>query len=234
MLGRGCRANSWGSGNPSRDTNMAATSFSRTALVLASLACACTRPGTTPALVGPRDAGAALPVFEGSVAQDKLLAALRAPQNPHMAANGRSAMHVDAASSNTNDSPGPHGFRQRVQSRAFGLVGGECSTINFDRRGRVVAMCVRLSRPALVHKLSTVTGLVYLYTKRPHPRDGVEAFYLTAIDFESGETVFRILAGTGVRFDNNWAELALGPDGSAYVGVLNGLVRIADGRALRP
>ena len=86
----------------------------------------------------------------------------------------------------------------------------------------------------VVHKLSTVTGLVYLYTKRPHPEHGVEAFYLTAVDYDSGATVFRSLVGTGMRFDNNWAELALGPDGAAYVGVLNGVVRVADVAVDRP
>ena len=40
-------------------------------------------------------------------------------------------------------------------------------------------------------------------------------------------------SGTGVRFDNNWAAISLAPDGSAYVGVLNGLVRVRD-RATMP
>jgi hypothetical protein len=480
---------------------------------------ACSRRHDPPEPKGGRASQPALPVFEGSVAQDKPLAPLRTPQNPHMAPNGRCAMHVDAASSDTYDVAGPHGFRTSVQTRAFGLVGGECPTINFDRSGRLVAMCVGMRRPSLhlleatslrelarfelpkraesflrlrtamqdtsggayfylderdravvgtsegtieivalrdsaaphfevdasldvrsalalrdppdrltavlpdwegrywftgrfgvvgvvtrgaapralllqgeeiensfsvgpdgvyivsdhalyrfgldqagqprvvwragydrgtrrkvgqinqgsgttptllgeryvaiadnaeprlqvvvfrrdapvevcrvpvfapgasatenslvgygrslivennagydlfitmrggrvsspgvarveiredesgcdvvwtsaevsetvVHKLSTRTGLVYLYTKRPHPSGNLEAFYLTALDFDSGATVFRVLAGTGIGFDNNWAELALGPDGAAYVGVLNGLVRISDG-----
>jgi len=46
--------------------------------------------------------------------------------------------------------------------------------------------------------------------------------------------VFRIPTGTGVRFDNNWAAIALAPDGAAYVGVLNGLVRVRDGRPPAP
>ena len=29
-------------------------------------------------------------------------------------------------------------------------------------------------------------------------------------------------------FDNNWAELALAPDGQAYVGVLNGFLKVSD------
>jgi len=79
-----------------------------------------------------------------------------------------------------------------------------------------------------VPKLSTATGLVYLYTKRPGT-NGVDAYYFTAIDFHTGRTVFRVLAGTGMRYDNHWAAIALAPDGSAYVGLLNGLLRIADG-----
>jgi hypothetical protein len=80
----------------------------------------------------------------------------------------------------------------------------------------------------VVPKLSTQSGLVYLYTKPPHTRGHTEEFYLTALDFRTGRTVFRARSGTGMLFDNNWAELAIGPEGDAYVGVLNGLVSFAD------
>ena len=85
-----------------------------------------------------------------------------------------------------------------------------------------------------VPKLSTENGLIYLYTKRPNaPRNG-DAFYFTAIDFATGRTVYRVLTGTGMRFDNNWAAISLAPDGSAYVGVLNGLIRVRDSVASKP
>lgn len=80
-----------------------------------------------------------------------------------------------------------------------------------------------------VPKLSTATGLIYLYTKLPDAPNGSDAYYFTAIDFETGRTVYRILTGTGVRWDNNWASISLAPDGTAYVGVLNGLIRVRDG-----
>jgi hypothetical protein len=79
-----------------------------------------------------------------------------------------------------------------------------------------------------VPKLSTATGLVYLYTKLENPPEGADAYYFTALDFKTGKTVFRVLAGTGVRYDNNWAAISLAPDGTAYVGVLNGLIRVRD------
>jgi len=84
-----------------------------------------------------------------------------------------------------------------------------------------------------VPKLSTATGLIYLYTKLPNAPEGADAYYFTAVDFKTGRTVYRVLTGTGVRYDNNWAAIALAPDGTAYVGVLNGLIRVRDGAALR-
>jgi hypothetical protein len=79
-----------------------------------------------------------------------------------------------------------------------------------------------------VPKLSTATGLVYLYTKLSNAPGGSDAYYFTALDFKTGKTAFRVLAGTGVRYDNNWAAISLAPDGTAYVGVLNGLIRVRD------
>jgi hypothetical protein len=83
-----------------------------------------------------------------------------------------------------------------------------------------------------VPKLSTATGLVYLYTKLKDPPEGIDAYYFTAIDFETGRTAYRVLTGTGVRYDNNWASISLAPDGTAFVGVLNGLIRVRDQRRL--
>jgi hypothetical protein len=77
--------------------------------------------------------------------------------------------------------------------------------------------------PSVVPKLSLANGLVYTYTKPPRS-DGTDAWYLTALDFRSGRTVYRRLAGTGVGFNNNYAPVTLAPDGTAYVGVLGGVV----------
>ncbi|TGB14587.1 hypothetical protein E2651_05640 [Streptomyces sp. MZ04] len=51
---------------------------------------------------------------------------------------------------------------------------------------------------------------------------------LTAVDFRTGETKWKRLAGTGIAYDNNWAPVTLGPDGTVYVGVFNGLVAVRD------
>ena len=81
--------------------------------------------------------------------------------------------------------------------------------------------------PSLVPKLSLENGLVYLYTKEADPR-GDDPWYLTAVDFRTGKTVWKRLAGKGLGFNNNYAPVTLGPDGTAYVGVIGGLVALRD------
>ena len=55
-----------------------------------------------------------------------------------------------------------------------------------------------------------------------------DAWYLTALDFASGRTVYKRLGGEGLGFNNNYAPVTLGPDGTAYVGTLGGLVALRD------
>jgi hypothetical protein len=81
--------------------------------------------------------------------------------------------------------------------------------------------------PSVVPKLSLANGLVYTYTKPPR-EDELDAWYLTAIDFHTGSTVYSRLAGTGFGHNNNFAPVTLSPDGSAYVGVLGGITRYVD------
>jgi hypothetical protein len=82
--------------------------------------------------------------------------------------------------------------------------------------------------PSAVPKLSLANGVVYAYTK-PARTDGVDAWYLTALSFRTGTTVYQRLAGTGLGFNSNYAPISVGPDGTAYVGVLGGLALLRDG-----
>lgn len=82
----------------------------------------------------------------------------------------------------------------------------------------------------VVPKLSTANGLVYLYTREINddiPEDAV-AWYFTAVDFETGETVYKVFTGTGRNWNNSYGPITIGPNGSAYVGVFNGLISITD------
>jgi hypothetical protein len=78
-----------------------------------------------------------------------------------------------------------------------------------------------------VPKLSAANGIVYTYTKDPQP-DGQDAWYLTALDFHTGKMLYKRLGGEGLGHNNNYAPVTLGPDGTAYVGVLGGLIGLRD------
>jgi hypothetical protein len=80
--------------------------------------------------------------------------------------------------------------------------------------------------PSVVPKLSLANGLVYSYTKPGGDRS--DPWYFTALDFRTGRTVFKYRAGSGLGFNNNYAPVTIGPDGSAYVGTLGGLVAMRD------
>lgn len=100
--------------------------------------------------------------------------------------------------------------------------------VSEDLTGCEVVWHSSLVSQTTVPKLSAESGLVYLYTKDPEAPWGIDAFYLSAVDFRTGETVFEALTGTGVSYDNNWAPITLGPDRCSYVGVLRGLIRVCD------
>jgi hypothetical protein len=80
--------------------------------------------------------------------------------------------------------------------------------------------------PSTVPKMSLATGLIYLYTK---PKGAPDRWYLTAVDFRNGRTVWRRLIGTGLLFNVHYAGLSISPKGVLYSGVLGGTVGITDG-----
>ncbi len=81
--------------------------------------------------------------------------------------------------------------------------------------------------PSVVPKVSLDGGLVYTYTKPAGDRE--DPWFLTALDFRTGRTVFKQLAGYGFGHNNNYAPVTLGPDnGTAYVGALGGLIALRD------
>lgn len=82
--------------------------------------------------------------------------------------------------------------------------------------------------PTAVPKLSTKTGLIYTYA-RPEDPSGNQGYFWTAIDFRSGETAWSKYAGSGLTYNNNYAGVALGPDGTAYLGTIGGMIALRDG-----
>lgn len=102
--------------------------------------------------------------------------------------------------------------------------------MNADCTGCEVVWESREASCTVVPKLSTGSGLVYLYTRVQNddiPKKAV-AWYFTAIDFETGETVYKVFTGTGRNWNNSYGPITIGPNGNAYVGVFNGLISISD------
>lgn len=84
-----------------------------------------------------------------------------------------------------------------------------------------------LDAPSGAPAVSTDVGLAYVYTKR-HSWLGADAWYLTAVDLDSGRAVWGRRAGLGLLRDNHHGTVTLGPDGAVYVPVLGGFVRVSD------
>jgi hypothetical protein len=108
-------------------------------------------------------------------------------------------------------------------------VGG-VARIDLEEKGigcRVVWESKEISQTT-VPKLSLGNGLVYLYTKLANAPWWIDAYYLTAVDFRTGETVYSTRTGIGLGYDNHWAPVTIGPDGTAYVGTLRGLLAVRD------
>ena len=80
-----------------------------------------------------------------------------------------------------------------------------------------------------VPRLSTGSGLVYLVERQQDQTNDVPVYYWTALDFRTGEAVWRKLLGTGINYDGYWSTTALGPDGTFYVAAWGGLAAVKDG-----
>ena len=117
-----------------------------------------------------------------------------------------------------------------VQNGASTTPGVARVDINATGTGCTLVWTSNETAPTVVPKLSLRSGLVYLYTKDPDPVHQVDAWYLTALDFATGATKWKQLAGTGVFYNNNYAPLSIGPSGAIYVGTIGGLVALRDAR----
>ncbi len=140
-------------------------------------------------------------------------------------ATDNSLIAVDRALVVTNN----YGYKGPVQSIAGSITapGIDRVDIDADGNGCQAVWQNRTERsPSAVAKASLANGLVYIVSREQKGLS--DSWYLTALDFRTGEAVFKQRYGTGFGHNGNYAPISLGPDGVAYVGVLGGLVRIAD------
>ncbi|MET0839295.1 MAG: hypothetical protein ABWY19_10970 [Marmoricola sp.] len=134
--------------------------------------------------------------------------------------------------------PGPDVPSTRTVDTTPGLVK---VAVDYANGGCHIAWRNTTARiPTVVSKLSRRTGLIYGYTKpsaselpttSPIPEAlAPDAWFFTAFSARTGKQVWSRYTGSGLGYNNNYAPVSLGPDGTAYVGTLGGLLRIADTR----
>jgi hypothetical protein len=80
---------------------------------------------------------------------------------------------------------------------------------------------------SVVPKLSTATQIVYAYAQDPTPL-GTRMWSWVGMSARSGREVFREPAGADLLANNNYAGLALGPHGAAYLGTVGGIRALRD------
>lgn len=83
--------------------------------------------------------------------------------------------------------------------------------------------------PSVLGKLSTPAGQFFTMT-REDDANGLPSYFWTAVDARSGKVAWRALAGTGSRWDAYVPALAIGPSGTLYVGLYDGIAALRDGR----
>lgn len=196
----------------------------------------CQGSGTTPTLIGSRYVA----ITDNADERMNVLVYRRDP-----ASSGRRlvcAVPVFARGASTTDNSligwgrsilveNNAGYRNALQQKDWSAVAGGLARIDIreDESGCDVAWASPERSPSVVPKLSAATGLAYFYGFL-RQEDGENAWYLTAVDAHTGATAFKVLTGVGRNFDNNWAPITLGPDGTAYVGTIAGLVAVRDER----
>jgi hypothetical protein len=88
-----------------------------------------------------------------------------------------------------------HGRTTRAGLARIDVENGACRTVWTNES---------ISIPTLISKMSLANGLIYTYTKPKGPGT-TDPWYFSAIDFHTGEMVWKALAGLGILFNNHYA-----------------------------
>jgi hypothetical protein len=138
--------------------------------------------GPIPSTNGPPPA----PTYIGHFARPQpIRGAARAPQNPFMAGNGRSEIHDDAWQTDTYTYGGPLGYKPHEASNYL-VPGHDCGSITFDRRGRVISICIALAGPTLYMFDPTTLDTLATFPLPPRTPEDVLLNPNVFQDFENG------------------------------------------------
>lgn len=104
--------------------------------------------------------------FIGKPAIARPVALPPVPTNPFMADSGTSNIHNDTYMTDSYSWKGPLGRKSKVTS---GGAKGECASISFDSRGRLVAVCIAGSKGSYLTLLNPDTLAIIARTQMPEP-----------------------------------------------------------------
>lgn len=107
------------------------------------------------------------------------------PQNPFMAANGLSEIHDDEWQSDLYRWGGPLG-RSPKSFSAYLAPGRDCGTVTFDRRGRIVAICIGLAGPELYMLSPRNLGTLATFSLPPRTPEDIKLNPNIFQDFSAG------------------------------------------------
>jgi hypothetical protein len=125
-----------------------------------------------------------------------------------------------------------YGYSTPLSVSAGALTDAGFARVEVDRDGlgcRLVWTNTTERAPTVVSKVSLATGLIYTYTIEPGLSD---PWYWTALSFRTGRVVWRVYAGAGLGYNNNYAGISISPSGTEYLGVLGGLIAMRDGQVV--
>jgi hypothetical protein len=115
-----------------------------------------------------------------------------------------------------------------IQKSYSDVVGGVVRVdVREDESGCDKIWTNDLKVPSVVPKLSLGNGIAYFYSFDLLD-NGDRLWSLVGLDFETGKEVIRIPTGTGEAFNNNWASIAIAPNGNTWVGTRNGVLNITE------
>jgi len=124
-----------------------------------------------------------------------------------------------------------YGYQDPFGPLAGAITAPGFARVDIDKRGdgcRVVWTNKTEHAPSVVPKLSAKTQTIYAYTQDPNPMGG-QTWSWIGLSARTGRLRFKVPAGEGLLGNNNYAGLALGPNGNAYLGTVAGVRALSRG-----
>ena len=119
-----------------------------------------------------------------------------------------------------------YGYRDPLGPNGGALTSGGLARVDVAAGGnscRKVWTNPTVHAPTVVFFIYTETKLIYTYEQEAAPVAADDPWYWVGVDAQTGKLAFKVLAGTGLEANNNYAGIGLGPRGTAYLGTIGGI-----------